>query len=202
MQSFVQSYGYFALIVLSIAESACFPIPSEVTFGFAGALCTAAVTGHAQFNFWTVIIIGTLGSLVGSQIAYEVGRSAGRTIVDRWGKWILLSHKDLDASERWFEKYGAWSVLIGRVLPVIRSVISVPAGIAEMKRGRFAVLTLIGSFVWVTLLVSLGDAAGSNWRHVAKDFHYAQTPTIIVIVLLLLAGLALRIRSVRRTNAR
>jgi membrane protein DedA with SNARE-associated domain len=202
MQSFVQSYGYFALIVLSIAESACFPIPSEVTFGFAGALCTAAVTGHAQFNFWAVIIIGTLGSLVGSQIAYEVGRTAGRTIVDRWGKWILLSHKDLDASERWFQKYGAWSVLIGRVLPVIRSVISVPAGIAEMKRGRFAVLTLIGSFVWVTLLVSLGDAAGSNWRRVAKDVHYAQTPTIIVIVLFILAGLALRIRSVRRTNAR
>ncbi len=202
MQSFVQHYGYFALIVLSIVESACFPIPSEVTFGFAGALCTAAVTGHAQFNFWTVIIIGTLGSLVGSQIAYEVGRTAGRTIVDRWGKWILLSHKDLDASERWFQKYGAWSVLIGRVLPVIRSVISVPAGIAEMKRGRFAVLTLIGSFVWVTLLVSLGDAAGSNWRRVAKDVHYAQTPTIIVIVLFILAGLALRIRSVRRTNAR
>lgn len=202
MQSFVQSYGYFALIVLSIAESACFPIPSEVTFGFAGALCTAAVTGHAQFNFWAVIVIGTLGSLVGSQIAYEVGRTAGRAIVDRWGKWILLSHKDLDASERWFEKYGAVSVLIGRVLPVIRSVISVPAGIAEMKRGRFVTLTLIGSFVWVTLLVSLGDAAGSNWPKVSRDFHYAQTPTLIVIVLLIIVALAVRIRSVRRANAR
>ena len=92
MQSFVQSYGYVALIVLSIVESACAPIPSEVTFGFAGALCTTAITGHAQFSLWAVILIGTAGSLVGSIIAYEVGRTAGRSIVDRWGKWILLTH--------------------------------------------------------------------------------------------------------------
>jgi membrane protein DedA with SNARE-associated domain len=201
VQSFVQSYGYFALMLLSIGESACVPIPSEVTFVVAGALCTTAVTGHVQFSLWAVIVIGTLGSLVGSQIAYEVGRSAGRAVVDRWGKWILLSHKDLDASERWFEKYGAASVLIGRVLPVVRSVISVPAGIAEMKRGRFIVLTLIGSFAWVTLLSALGDAAGSNWHRVSKDFHNAQTPTLIVIVLVVVAGIWLRVRTLRRQNA-
>jgi membrane protein DedA with SNARE-associated domain len=201
MQSFVQSYGYFALIVLSIAESACAPIPSEVTFGFAGALCTTAITGHAQFSLWAVILIGTVGSLVGSIIAYEVGRTAGRSIVDRWGKWILLTHKDLDAAERWFAKYGSISVLIGRVLPVVRSAISVPAGIAEMARVRFIVLTVIGSAVWVSLLASLGYAAGSNWRHVSKDFHAVQTPTIIVIVLLLIFGFWHRVRTVRRHNA-
>ena len=201
MQSFVQSYGYFALIVLSIAESACAPIPSEVTFGFAGALCTTAITGHAQFSLWAVILIGTVGSLVGSIIAYEVGRTAGRSIVDRWGKWILLTHKDLDAAERWFAKYGSISVLIGRVLPVVRSAISVPSGIAEMARVRFIVLTVIESAVWVSLLASLGYAAGSNWRHVSKDFHAVQTPTIIVIVLLLIFGFWHRIRTVRRHNA-
>ncbi len=201
MQSFVQSYGYVALIVLSIVESACAPIPSEVTFGFAGALCTTAITGHAQFSLWAVILIGTAGSLVGSIIAYEVGRTAGRSIVDRWGKWILLTHKDLDAAERWFAKYGSISVLIGRVLPVVRSAISVPAGIAEMARVRFMVLTVIGSAVWVSLLASLGYAAGSNWRHVSKDFHAVQTPTIIVIVLLLIFGFWHRIRTVRRHNA-
>ena len=201
MQSFVQSYGYFALIVLSIVESACAPIPSEVTFGFAGALCTTAITGHAQFSLWAVILIGTVGSLIGSIIAYEVGRTAGRTIVDRWGKWILLTHKDLDAAERWFAKYGSISVLIGRVLPVVRSAISVPAGIAEMARGRFIVLTLVGSAAWVSLLASLGYAAGSNWRQVSKDFHAVQTPTIIVIVLLLIFGFWHRIRTVRRHNA-
>ena len=201
MQSFVQQYGYFALIILSIAESACAPIPSEVTFGFAGALCTAAVTGHAQFSLWAVILIGTVGSLVGSILAYEVGRSAGRKIVDRWGKWILLTHQDLDAAERWFAKYGALSVLIGRILPVVRSAISVPAGIAEMKRAPFAILTVIGSAVWVSLLAGLGYAAGSNWRHVSKDFHAAQTPMIIVIVLLVGVFFWHRIRTVRRHNA-
>ena len=92
MSSFVQNYGYWALLFLAVIESACAPIPSEVTFGFAGALCTSAVLGHAQFSMWAVILIGTLGSLVGSVIAYEVGRTAGRAIVDRWGKWILLTH--------------------------------------------------------------------------------------------------------------
>ena len=201
MQSFVQSYGYWALLLLSIAESACVPIPSEVTFVVAGALCTAAVTGHVQFSLWAVILIGTIGSVIGSQVAYEVGRSAGRTVVDRWGKWILLSHKDLDTSERWFAKYGAPTVLIGRVLPVVRSVISVPAGIAEMKRGPFVALTAIGSAAWVALLSALGYAAGKNWHRVEKDFHAAQTPTIAVIVVLIIVAVVLRVRSMRRYNA-
>ena len=201
MQSFIQHYGYFALLVLAILESAAAPLPSEVTFGFAGALCTAAITGHAQFSVWAVIVVGTVGSLVGSIIAYEVGRTAGRAIVDRWGKWILLTHRDLDAAERWFEKYGAISVLVGRVLPVVRSAISIPAGIAEMKRGRFIVLTLIGSAAWVSLLTALGYAAGANWSHVSKDFHAAQLPTIAIVVLLIAWGLWHRVRSVRRQNA-
>jgi membrane protein DedA with SNARE-associated domain len=199
MQSFVQHYGYFALIVLSVIESAAAPIPSEVTFGFAGALCTAYF--HARFSVWAVILIGTVGSLAGSFIAYEIGRTAGRAVVDRWGKWILLTHKDLDAAERWFEKYGAISVLIGRVLPVVRSAISFPAGIAEMNRVRFGVLTLIGSAAWVSLLTGLGYAAGENWQRVSKDFHVFQTPTLIVIVLLLAWGFWHRLRTVRRDHA-
>ncbi|MDE3044546.1 MAG: DedA family protein [Acidobacteriota bacterium] len=202
MQSFVQNYGYFALIVLSIVESAMAPIPSEVTFGFAGALCTSAILGHPQFSVWAVIVIGTLGSLVGSVIAFEIGRTLGRTIVDRWGKWILLTHGDLDAAERWFAKYGAISVLIGRVLPVVRSAISVPAGIAEMKRGPFIVLTTIGSLAWVSLLTGLGYAAGSNWPRVSHDFHVLQTPTIIVLVVLIAAFFWHRVRAVRRYHSR
>lgn len=201
MQSFINQYGYFGIFVLSVLSSACLPIPSEIAYGFAGALCTNALTGHAQFSVWAVIVVGTVGSLVGAIIAYEVARSAGRSIVERWGKWILLTHKDLDSAERWFEKYGAPSVLVGRVLPVVRSFISVPAGLAEMKRGRFVVLTTIGSAVWVALLTGLGYTAGKNWSHVSKDFHAAQTPIIIVIVLLLIAGFWHRVRTVRRHNA-
>ncbi len=202
VQSFVQNYGYFALIVLSVVESACAPIPSEVTFGFAGALCTTAVLGHAQFSLWAVIVIGTLGSVVGSIIAYEVGRTLGRTVVDRWGKWILLTHHDLDAAERWFDKYGNVSVLIGRILPVVRSAISVPAGIAEMRRGPFILLTALGSLIWVSLLTGLGYAAGTNWPRVSHDAHVFQTPMIIILVVLIAAFFWHRIRTVRRHNAR
>jgi len=201
MSTFIHHYGYLGLFVLSVLSSACIPIPSEVAYGFAGAACTTALTGHAQFSLWAVIVVGTIGSLVGSVIAYEVGRSAGRTIVDRWGKWLLLSHKDLDSSERWFEKYGDASVLIGRVIPVVRSFISVPAGIAEMKRGRFAVLTTIGSAVWVALIASLGYAAGKNWNHVSKDFHAAELPIVVVVVVLIAAAIWHRVRTMRRHNA-
>jgi uncharacterized membrane protein YdjX (TVP38/TMEM64 family) len=150
---------------------------------------------------WAVIVVGTVGSVIGSVIAYEVGRTAGRTIVDRWGKWILLTHKDLDAMERWFERFGPVSVLIGRVVPVVRTVISVPAGIAEMKRGRFMLLTAIGAAAWVSLLAALGYAAGANWERVSKNFHMAQTPTIIIIVLVMAFGFWHRIKTVRRHNS-
>lgn len=202
MQSFVQNYGYIALFILAIAESACIPIPSEVTFVVAGALCTAAVTGHVQFTLWAVIVVGTVGSVIGSQIAYEVGRSVGRPVVDRWGKWILMTHKDLDSSQRWFDRYGAPTVLVGRILPVVRTFISVPAGIAEMKRGRFMVLTAIGSAIWIGLLATLGKAAASNWPRVSKDFHDAQNPMIALIVVALIFVFWHRIRTVRRENAR
>lgn len=201
MESFIQNYGYVALIVLSIATSACVPIPSEIIFVFAGALCTSAVTGHAQFTLWGIIVAGTLASVVGSQIAYEVGRYGGRAIVDRWGKWILLTHRDLDSAERWFDKYGSATVLIGRVLPVVRSFISLPAGMAEMNRARFAALTAIGSAVWIALLSGLGYAAGKNWHRVSGDFHDAELPTIVLVVVLVVVAIWHRVRSVRRQNA-
>jgi membrane protein DedA with SNARE-associated domain len=201
VQSFITHYGYFALFVLSVLSSACIPIPSEVAYGFAGALCTAAVTGHVRFSLWGVIVVGTLGSLVGAVIAYEVGRSAGRTIVERWGKWLLLTHKDLDRAEHWFERYGPPSVLISRVLPVVRSFISVPAGMAEMNRARFALLTTIGSAAWVALLAGLGYAAGSNWKHVSGDFRAAEYPIIAVVVVGLAYVIWHRWRSVQRDNA-
>jgi membrane protein DedA with SNARE-associated domain len=176
MSSFIQHYGYFGLFLLSVLSSACIPIPSEVAYGFAGAACTSAITGHAQFSIWAVI-------------------------VDRWGKWLLLTHDDLEKSERWFEKYGTVSVLVSRLIPVVRSFISVPAGIAEMKRGLFDLLTAIGSAVWVALLAGLGYAAGKNWNHVSKDFHAAELPIIILVVLLIVAAFWHRVRTVRRYNA-
>lgn len=201
MSSFVSHYGYFGLFVVSVLSSACVPIPSEIAYGFAGALCTAAVTGHVRFAIFWVIVVGTIGSLGGAVIAYEVGRSAGRTIVDRWGKWLLLTHRDLDNAERWFQRWGALSVLVSRVIPIVRSFISLPAGIAEMNRARFAILTTIGSAAWVALLAGLGYAAGSNWHRVSGDFRAAEYPIIAIIVLGLVAGFWHRLRTVRRHNA-
>jgi len=206
VQTFVQNSSYWALFVLAMLESACVPIPSEVTFGFAGALCSAsfaASVGLAHpLNPFVVILVGVAGSIVGSVVAYEVGRSAARAIVGRWGKWILISHADLDRSETWFGKWGAPSVLIGRVVPVIRTVISLPAGVARMPRQRFIALTTIGCAAWVTLLTLMGRAAGSNWHHVAKIFHTLQWPIIAIVVLLVVWGYVLRWRHVRGDRAR
>jgi membrane protein DedA with SNARE-associated domain len=200
MQQFVQHYGYAALFLLALLESACVPIPSEVTFGFAGALCTAAVATGKPLNLGLVIVIGVLGEVTGSIISYVVGRTLGRTIVDRWGKWILLSHRDLDSAERWFDKYGWFSVLIGRLIPVVRSVISVAAGVAEMSVAPFIALTALGSAVWISVLAGLGYSAGSNWKHVERYFHSGQYPVIAIIVIVVVYGFVHRWRAVHRAN--
>lgn len=175
----------------------CVPIPSEVTFAFGGAMCTTAIAGDSPLNIVVVIAIGAVGSLVGSVIAYEVGRYAGRPIVDRYGKWVLLTHKDLDTAERWFARWGDLSVFLGRVIPVVRTVISVPAGLAKMRRGHFAVLTTLGATIWVGVLTAIGYALGANWEHVAGAFKVAQYPIIAVIAVLAILGFSHRIRVVR-----
>jgi len=187
MQHFISQYGYIGLFFIALLSSACLPVPSEVAFGLAGAYCTTAFSAHAQFSVVNVVIIGTIGSVVGSQIAYELGRFAGRAIVDRYGKYLLLSHKDLDASEVWFQKYGAPSVFLGRLIPIVRAFISVPAGLAEMKRGRFIALTTVGSAIWVWLLTELGYRAGKN-QHFVKYFKTAEYPIIALVVVVVAAG--------------
>jgi len=188
MQHFISHYGYIGLFIVTVLSSACLPIPSEVAFGLAGAFCTTAFTAHPQFTVANVVIIGTIGEVLGSVVAYELGRYAGRAIVDRYGKYLLLSHKDLDTSEVWFEKYGAPSVVLGRLVPVVRALISLPAGLAEMKRGRFLALTAIGSLIWATLLTELGYHAGKNQNFV-KYFKDAQYPIIVLLVLVVAAGI-------------
>jgi len=201
MQNFVQQHGYLALFFLSILESMCVPIPSEVTFAFGGALCAASFTAH-PLSLIVVILIGTIGSLVGSIISYEVGRYAGRPLVDKYGKWVLLTHKDLDKAEGWFARYGDVSVLVGRVIPVVRTVISLPAGLAKMSRGRFAVLTTLGAAVWVSVLSGVGYALGSNWKHVANVFHVLQYPVIALVVLAAAWGFWHRLTAVRGQHSR
>ena len=175
VQHLLETWGYLAVFVLTVLESACIPIPSEVTLGLGGALASGAVIGGAQghLSLGLVIIVGIAGSVCGSLLAYVVGRTGGRTLVDRYGKYVLLSHSDLDTAEAWFSRRGEWMVLYGRVLPFVRTFISLPAGMARMNVAKFTILTAIGVSLWVTLLTVIGYALGGSWNKMIKLFGVA-----------------------------
>lgn len=185
--------GYVAIFFLAILESACIPIPSEVTFAIAGALCSTAFvsTFHEThvLNIGVVILLGVIGSVIGSSIAYVVGRTGGRAFVDRWGKYILLSHSDLDKSERWFNNRGGLTVLLGRVIPVVRTFISFPAGMAEMNVASFGIFTTIGVTAWVSLLTVLGYNFGSQYQKWTKGISWAGY--LIVVAVVVVVGVVL-----------
>ena len=173
----VGSYGVWAVFLLMILESACIPVPSEAIMVFGGFLA-----GQGKVGFWPVVIAGVAGNLVGSWIAYWVGATKGREWALRW-RWLHITPARLDAADRWFQKYGDWAVLISRCLPIIRTFISLPAGVARMPFWRFSVLTLIGCIPWCLLLAYAGLAVGDNWGTLQKQLHwfdYAVAAAIIV----------------------
>ena len=197
--TWIKQYGYLAVFVLMVAESACIPVPSEVIMLFGGALAGGLVVSgvHLHLNVFLVALAGAVGNLVGSLIAYAVGRSGGRMLVERWGRYVLIRREELDRSEAFFARHGDLAVLIGRVLPVVRTFISLPAGIAEMPVGRFSVLTLVGSVPWTFGLAVAGQALAAHWQDVAAAF----TPISVVVGVLLLAAAVwwvVRTRSERR----
>ena len=192
METFLRSSGYFAVFVLMVADSACVPIPSEVTMPLAGALAALGTLSLAA-----AIVVGTLGSMVGSYIAWAVGLTGGRVLVERLGRYVLLRADDLDKVERWFRKRGEITVLVGRFIPVVRTFVSLPAGMAEMSAVRFGGYTLIGSIIWSTALAVAGFVLGSNWTAISNAFH-AATDVVAVIVVLAIAGFFLARFMLRR----
>ena len=159
-------------------ESACIPLPSEVIMPFSGYL---VYTG--QFNLWMVALVGAIGCNVGSEVAYEIGYYGGRPLVERYGSYIWLSQRELDWTDRFFRRFGDLTVLISRLLPVIRTFIALPAGLARMPRLRFHLYTFIGSFPWCLGLAYLGMKAGEHWNYLGKVFH--EFDTVIGAILLL-----------------
>ncbi len=162
---FVSSFGYLAIFVLSVAQSCCVPTSSELTLGFAGAL---AATGH--LNLLGVILVGTAGELIGAYLAWFIGRTAGRAIVDRYGKYLLLTHHDLDRAEAWYARHERWGVLGGRLLPVIRNFVALPAGVAAVPLVPFGLLTAIGSLIWDGAMAGIGYGVGSHWHRIVHAF--------------------------------
>lgn len=196
MQSFLSSWGYLALIVLTFAEAACVPIPSEITLGFAGYLAAT----H-RLEIVAVILLGTLGELCGSFVGFAIGRYGGRPLVDRLGKYLLLTTSDLDRAERFFNTRGEPAVAIGRMLPIVRTFISIPAGVAEMSAVRFAVATLVGSLAWCTALSLAGFELGSKWHELTKGFSDAGYVLAALIVVAIVAFIGHRYLAVRRERA-
>lgn len=181
LTSLITTYGYAAVFLLMTLESALIPIPSEITMTFAGFL-----SGLGHMNIWVVTFIGAFGNLVGSLLAFWLGKVVGedgvRKLIRKYGKWILIHEKDFDTSLRWFQKYGQGITFGSRLLPVVRTFISLPAGIADMNLGLFSLFTFIGSFIWSGLLALAGLKLGENWQAVDPFFRKFQFLIIGAIV--------------------
>jgi len=186
MVSLIAVTGYAGVFVLMTLESACIPLPSEVTMPFAGFLASQGV-----LSFWLIVLAGGLGNLAGSLIAYYVGLaledSVLRTFIRRWGKWVLMSERDYELAEGWFRRHGEIVVFVSRMLPIIRTFISLPAGVARMNVLRFSIYTIVGSLLWSTLLTYIGVQLGDHWHELSGIWHQFD----LVITLALIALLAL-----------
>ncbi|MGB6692520.1 MAG: DedA family protein [Terracidiphilus sp.] len=179
----IQAGGYAGIVALMGIESACIPLPSEIIMPFAGYL---VYLGH--FNLWGAATAGALGCNVGSLIAYWIGAKGGRPLVERYGRWVLMSHHDLDRMTSFFAKYGSVTVLVARLLPVVRTFIAFPAGIAKMPQLRFHFYTFAGSWPWCLGLAYAGERLGESWNDPRSPFHEMFHRFHTAIVLVLLAG--------------
>ena len=188
MQQFITNYGYLAIFVLMLAESACIPVPSELIMTFGGALAAGAVPG-THLNLIGVILAGTAGNVAGSYIAWAVGRYGAEPALRRWGKRIGIRGHDIDRGIAWFDRHGNKAVLIGRVLPVVRTFISLPAGIAEMPALRFGIYTTIGCIPWTAAIAGAGYAVGKNWNSIYKGISTSGYIVGAILVVLIVIAL-------------
>ena len=195
MEHLLIGHGYLAVVVLAFVQASCIPLPSEVTFGFAGVL---AHQGH--LNLALVVAFGTVAETAGSFIAYAIGRFGGRPLVERLGRYVLITPKDLDRAETWLDGRGEYAVAVGRAMPVVRLFSSVIAGMAEMQVAKFGIFSLIGTAVYVAVLSSLGYAAASQWHRLIHDFALAGWVIAAVVVLVGVLGLAQRVRELKRAG--
>jgi len=173
----ISTHGYFATAFLMVLESCNIPIPSEIVIPFSGFLVI-----KEGFSFWGVVLASSAGCLIGSDISYLLGRWGGRPFLEKYGKYLLITKKDILISERWFNRYGEWTTFLSRLLPFIRTFISLPLGIYKVDFLKFNLFTFIGSFLWSILLTYLGVVAGNNWEIVQRYIEKFNFLIIFIIV--------------------
>jgi membrane protein DedA with SNARE-associated domain len=180
---FVGETGLAAVFLLMVAESACIPIPSEATMLFAGfAVTNPAVAHNHHLTLVGIVLAGVLGNLVGSWIAYGVGRFGRLELIERHGHWLHLKPSHIAWADRWFARYGDPAIFFSRMLPIIRTFISLPAGVAKVPFIRFTLLTLAGCVPWVLGLALAGEALGSDWKSARKVFEYIDYAVVALVV--------------------
>ena len=187
----VRDHGLYAVFVL-MAIDAVLPAASELVMVVGGAVAAGAFgasfslfgndLAHGFKSYLAVSIAGTLGYLVGAIVGWWIGFYGGRPLLDRYGRWVHLSPEQLARAEAWFDRYEDWAVLVGRVTPVVRSFVSIPAGIFRVPFGRYVVLTLIGSAIWCFVFAGIGWAAGASWESVHSAFRYADVVVAVAVV--------------------
>jgi len=179
VEHMISSLGYSGVFIAMAIESACIPLPSEIILPFTGYM---VFLGH--FGFWQATVIATLGNLFGGLVAYYVGVWGGRPFLKRYGRYFLINERELAWTERLFERHGEMTVLVGRMLPIVRTFISLPAGIARMNPWKMATYTALGAFVWCAFLIFVGQKLGENWDSLKPLFHRADILIggVIVIV--------------------
>jgi membrane protein DedA with SNARE-associated domain len=180
----ISALGYAGVVLLMAVESACIPLPSEVIMPFSGYL---VYTG--RFNLWAVAVAGALGCVVGSWVAYFVGAYGGRRFIERYGRYVLISRHDLDLADRWFARYGEAIIFASRMLPVVRTFIAFPAGVARMNLTRFTVYTFLGSLPWCLGLAYVGQVLGEQWdKNEALKTWFHRFDFLIGLIILLAAA--------------
>ncbi len=178
--NFIDAYGYFAVAILMAMENACIPIPSELILGFSGYLIF-----DDRMTFTGALTSGMIGGMLGSIFAYAVGSRGGRKFVDKYGKYFLIKKSHVDLAQRWFDKYGIRAVFFSRMLPVVRTFISLPAGFARVNFKAFLFYTFAGSLPWTALILFAGMKFGAGWKYLLEIGHTASILFVIVCVIII-----------------
>lgn len=201
MQGFLLSHAIYAIVLFGVLEAMCIPISSELTFLLGGAIASGHVGTGQHPSLALVIILGTLAELVGSFIAYGVGRAGGRPLVHRFGRYVLVTQNDVDRAERFLVGRGAWALPVARMLPLVRAFASIVAGVVEIPPVRFGILNLIGTLSYVIALSSIGYSLGGEWGKFNKTFSDASYVLVALVVIAIIAYVIHRLRAFRKESA-